>query len=79
MDNPVPGGCAVAASNTVANVRAIDPHWQTPYMQHWSLDLQRQLTRKALVTVGYYGSKGTNLIGSYEKNLLPPGYAISRG
>jgi len=79
LDNPVPGGCAVAASNTVANVRAIDPHWQTPYMQHWSLDLQRQLTRKALVTVGYYGSKGTNLIGSYEKNLLPPGYAISRG
>lgn len=79
LDNPVPGGCAVAASNTVANVRSIDPHWQTPYMQHWSLDFQRQLTRKTLVTVGYYGSKGTNLIGSYEKNLLPPGYAISRG
>jgi hypothetical protein len=79
LDNPVPGGCAVSASNTVANVRSIDPNWKTPYMQHWSLDWQQQLTNKTLVTVGYYGSKGTNLIGSYEKNLIPAGDAIAKG
>lgn len=79
IDNPTPGGCAVAASNTVSNLRAIDPDWNTPYMQHWSFDVQRQLTSKTLVTVGYYGSKGTNLIGSTELNLLKPGYAISLG
>jgi hypothetical protein len=48
-------------------------------MQHWSLDVQHQLTSKTVVNVGYYGSKGTNLIGAFELNLLPPGYAISRG
>jgi hypothetical protein len=30
------------------------------------------------VTVGYYGSKGTNLIGAFELNDLAPGYAISK-
>lgn len=79
LDNPTPGGCAVAAANTVPNVRAIDPDWQTPYMQHWSLDFQHRLTSKTLVSVGYYGSKGTNLIGSTELNLLKPGEAIQRG
>lgn len=79
LDNPTPGGCAVAAGNTVPNVRAIDPDWQTPYMQHWSLDLQHRLTSKTFLSIGYYGSKGTNLIGSTELNLLKPGEAINRG
>lgn len=52
---------------------------KTPYMQHWSFDIQQQLTDKALITVGYYGSKGTNLIGSSEFNLIQPGAAINRG
>lgn len=80
FSNPVPaGGCGVIAANTVPNIRTIDPHWQTPYMQHWSLDVQRQLGSKTVLTVGYYGSKGTNLIGSFEKNLIAPGAAIARG
>lgn len=77
--NPVPNGCAVQALNTVANLRALQPEWETPYMQHWSLDIQQQLDRSTIVTVGYYGSKGTNLIGSFEENLVPPGTAIARG
>jgi hypothetical protein len=32
-----------------------------------------------MFTVGYYGSKGTHLIGGFELNLLRPGDAISRG
>lgn len=80
LSNPTPGGCpAVTAAATAASIRSIDPHWQTPYMQHWSLDVQRQLTSKTIVTVGYYGSKGTNLIGGFEKNLVRPGDAIARG
>ena len=79
LDNPVPGGCAVIASNTVSSLRAIQTEWQTPYMQHWSLDVQHQLTNKTVLTAGYYGSKGTNLIGSFEENLIAPGAAIARG
>jgi Carboxypeptidase regulatory-like domain len=79
LNNPVPGGCAVIAANTVSSLRSIDPNWKTPYTQHWSLDWQQQLTSKTVVTVGYYGSKGTHLIGSFEKNLVAPGAAIARG
>ena len=80
LDNAVPaGGCAVIASNTAPNIRAIDPHWKTPYMQQWSLDVQHQITKSTIASVGYYGSKGTHLIGGYELNLLQPGAAIARG
>lgn len=79
LDNPAPGGCAVIANVAAQNIRAIDPNWNTPYMQHWSFDVQRQLGSKTIVTAGYYGSKGTNLIGGFEENLLRPGQAIARG
>jgi hypothetical protein len=48
-------------------------------MQHWSLDIQHQLGSKTFLSIGYYGSKGTNLIGGYEFNDLRPGYAIGLG
>lgn len=78
--DPVPGGnCTVAASTTAANLRAVQADWKTPYLQHWSLDIQQQLSSNTIVTAGYYGSKGVNQIGAFELNLLPPGYAIAQG
>ena len=79
LDNPTPGGCSIAAANTASSLRSVSPHWKTPYMQHWSFDVQRQLSTKTVIDVGYYGSKGTHLIGGFEMNDLPPGYAISLG
>jgi len=46
-------------------------------MQHWSLDVQRQLGSSMVFSVGYYGSKGTHLVGVTEINDLPPGLALS--
>lgn len=80
MANPVPGGnCTVASSTLTPNVRGIQAEWQTPYLQHWSFDVQQQLGRNTVLTAGYYGSKGTNLIGAFEMNELAEGFAISRG
>lgn len=73
-----PTNCSVQAANLVSNLRSVQSDWKTPYMQHWSFDVQRQLTSKTLVTAGYFGSKGTNLIGGYELNLLRPGEALTR-
>ena len=75
LDNPA--GAAVGAAATVQGLRAVQSDWKTPYMQHWSLDVQHQLTPDTIVTVGYYGSKGTNLIGVTEMNDLPPGLALN--
>ena len=76
LDNP--GVAALGPPSAAAStIRAIDPEWHTPYMQHWSLDWQQQLTDNTVVTVGYFGSKGTHLVGVVELNELPPGLALN--
>jgi len=79
LDSPVPEGQtpSVVASATVGSLRGVQSDFLTPYMQHWSLDWQQELSRSTMVTVGYYGSKGTHLIGFTEINDLPPGKAIN--
>jgi hypothetical protein len=79
LDSPIPAGqpLTVVAAATPVSVRGIQPDFKTPYMQHWSLDLQRQFGSRTVMTVGYYGSKGTHLIGFTEYNDLPPGLATT--
>jgi len=81
MSQPVPAGTnpAVVASLAVpAIIRAVPSHYDTPYMQHWSFDIQHLLTRKTFLQVGYYGSKGTHLIGVVDINNLPAGFALDK-
>jgi hypothetical protein len=74
LDNPA-GAAGISAA--VPSLRAVQSDWKTPYMQHWSLDVQHQLTKNTVVTVGYYGSRGTNLIGVTELNEVTPGTALN--
>ena len=75
LDNPTGGTTFVSAATPT--LRAVQPDWETPYYQHWSLDVQHQLFSNTLFTVGYYGSKGTHLPGIVDINLLPPGFALN--
>jgi hypothetical protein len=74
LDNPA-GSSTNPPSAAASTIRGMDTDWKTPYMQHWSLDIQHQLNSKTVFTVGYYGSKGTHLVGVTEINDLPPGLA----
>jgi hypothetical protein len=76
LDNPA-AGAAAAPSGVARTIRARQSDWKTPYMQQWSLDWQQQLTSKTILTLGYYGSKGTHLIGLVELNELAPGVALN--
>ena len=76
LDNPA-GGVANPPSAAASTIRGMDTDWKTPYMQHWSLDVQHQLGAKTVFTIGYYGSKGTHLVGVTEINDLPPGLALN--
>jgi hypothetical protein len=76
LDNPLAGTTTV--SNALQDVAGIDPNFKTPYVQHWSLDLQHQFGQKTVVTAGYFGSKGTHLSGLVDLNNLPPGYALTK-
>lgn len=40
----------------------LDPNIRTPYVQHYSLNLQWELSRNSLLEIGYVGSKGTKLL-----------------
>ncbi|MDQ5844912.1 MAG: TonB-dependent receptor, partial [Acidobacteriota bacterium] len=60
------------------SAQAIQRDLRTPYMQHWNLNVQRQLWRSTVLEVGYVGSKGTKLLSARDLNqpqpsVLPPG------
>jgi subtilisin-like proprotein convertase family protein len=75
LDNP--SVVSTTPSAAASTIRGMDTDWKTPYMQHWSLDVQHQFDSNTVVSVGYYGSKGTHLIGVVELNDLPPGLALN--
>jgi hypothetical protein len=50
-----------------------------PYVQQWSMDIQRQLPQHMILDVGYSGSKGTHLIGIVDLDQAAPGVAYKAG
>lgn len=54
------------------NVTSIPTNTVWPYVQQWSLSVERELPRQMLAGVAYVGSKGTNLPVQLEINQLPP-------
>ena len=54
------------------DVTAIPTKAVWPYVQQWSLSVQRQLPKQMLATVAYVGSKGTHLPAELQLNQLPP-------
>jgi hypothetical protein len=47
--------------------------WVTPYDQRWSLDVQRELSKTMVATLGYVGARGVHLPIQYDLNLPPQG------
>jgi outer membrane receptor protein involved in Fe transport len=47
---------------------SVDPHLRTPYVQNFNLNLQQQIGSKAVVQIGYVGSKGTKLFQFLDIN-----------
>lgn len=84
----------VTISNTVLNdpasvlptisaaprtIRGTPNEGDQPYVQQWSLDVQREVAKNMVVAVGYYGSRGVHLPGIVDFNLVPPGAAVAAG
>jgi hypothetical protein len=77
LDNPA--GTMPNVANATVSLRGTPYDAETPYIQQFSLDVQRELLRGMIVNVGYFGSKGTHLLGIVDLNLLPPGSAAASG
>jgi hypothetical protein len=52
------------------NISAWDPNLVTPYVQNWSLDVQRSLSRDLTANVRYIGTKGTKLVSAIPQNYV---------
>lgn len=74
LDNP--GGTALV-SKFPGPLAAVATKWHTPYTQEWSLDVQRQFPSQWLVDLGYYGAKGTHLLGEVDLNQPLPGAYVT--
>ncbi|HXZ79089.1 MAG TPA: TonB-dependent receptor [Terriglobales bacterium] len=51
----------VASAGPLGDFFATDPNMRTPYIQNFNLNLQRAFGNKAVLQVGYVGTKGTKL------------------
>ncbi len=77
--NPVP--VSPATRGNLGTVNATTAPWVTPVIQQWSLTFQQELSRSALVEIGYAGSGGNHLIRPVDINAPTPAeiVAASRG
>jgi hypothetical protein len=79
LDDPFPGGAAQPVGNTLGlltgvgtNIDFIDQNRQSPRIQQWSVDLQRELPDgRTAVTIGYMGARGDHLgLGGSSDGLV---------
>ncbi|WP_176441823.1 TonB-dependent receptor [Granulicella rosea] len=60
--NPSIAGCASPCGLIpVITSTEVDPKFATPYVQQWTLGVQRQLTRNTIFEALYFGNKGSKL------------------
>ena len=67
FNNPASG---VAAPLTPASLGYLDPVYDLPTVQSWSLNVQRALSPSTMLSVAYVGSHGTHL--EYGNNINQP-------
>jgi hypothetical protein len=75
LDNPFPSFFPFPLPDSAL---AIQRDLRTGYMQHWNLNIERQLGSRSVLEVAYVGSKGTKLLTARDINqpqpsVLPPG------
>jgi hypothetical protein len=74
-----PGSVVADPSLLPRPLGGIATDWKQPHTQQWSLDLQRLITPTLLLDIGYYGTKGTHLIGLLDINQPKPGAYLEAG
>ncbi|MEZ5395707.1 MAG: hypothetical protein R2724_23235 [Bryobacterales bacterium] len=74
LDDPLFAKGGANATNRAVNVLAIPPRYLDGDVWKWSFDVQRELAKDLVFTVGYVGSKGShvgNSIGNYNNPGTP--------
>ncbi len=70
FDNPTSG--SVVPPTAPAGLHSTgNPAFQVPYIQQWSLSVERELLPSTRLQVAYVGNKGDRLLGIYDLNQVP--------
>lgn len=77
LNNPAAGTQEISSAPLALRINGTD--WHLPYTQQWSLDVQHELPHNVVVDLGYYGNKGTHLLGGIDLNQVRPGAAEAAG
>jgi hypothetical protein len=81
LRNPFPQGLVQPSTNSLGaatqlgqtlTVWAHNP--STPYSLQWNFDVQQQFPSSILFDIGYSGSRGEHLTGTFDRNTLDPKY-----
>ncbi|HEY2930910.1 MAG TPA: carboxypeptidase regulatory-like domain-containing protein [Acidobacteriota bacterium] len=73
-----PGG-GVEAAQGVPNLTTLVTPMLAPTVQQWSLGVQQEILKRAILSVAYVGTHGTHLFRPLAINNPPPGLAAARG
>jgi Carboxypeptidase regulatory-like domain len=74
-----PGAAIVGGNPSPLVVKAAQANTQPPYIESYSLDVQRTLPASTLLDVGYYGNRALHLNVNEDINELPPGLVAQKG
>lgn len=80
--NAVPGQPVVGTTFPARNLGvggAIAPDFKTPESQVWSLGIQREVFKNAVVDISYVGTKGDHLVRRRNINFVTPAQAVAAG
>jgi hypothetical protein len=75
-----PGAVSAFVGTAPSTLYAVATRWHQPYTQEWSLDIQREISPKLLLDIGYYGNTSTHMPGFVDINQpLPGAYVTALG
>src|ERR1035441_7791318 len=66
LDNPAGGTASINLAPPA--LRASPVIYKTPYVQQYSLDIQRSITPTMMLDIGYFGDHGTHLQGVVDRS-----------
>ena len=77
LTNPFPSGFAQPSGNSLGRmtdvgsyVEFVDPHSEAAHFHRYSIDVQRELSQRVVVSAGYVGMIGRNLAGGIGGGAL---------
>ena len=70
FDSPT-SGTTVAPTGPASLHATGTPQFQVPYIDQWSLSVQREIVPNTRVEVAYVGNRANHLLGEYDLNQVP--------